>query len=57
MIEFEIRGTADDASAKVAPMLAAISTIAAAHPDLRVEQFGDASAGKALDDRLAADFK
>src|SRR4051794_28499601 len=57
MIEFEIRGKADDASSKVAPMLAATSTIATRHPELRVEQFGDASANKALDDRLAADFK
>ena len=57
MVEFEIRGAADDAASKVAPMLAATATIAKAHPDLRVEQFGDASVGKALDDRLAADFQ
>ncbi len=57
MIEFEIRGNAHDASAKVAPMLAATSAIAARHRDVRVEQFGDASTGKAIDDRLAADFR
>ncbi|MDX6376507.1 MAG: putative drug exporter of the superfamily, partial [Gaiellaceae bacterium] len=57
MIEFEIRGKADDASSKVAPMLAATATVASAYPDLRVEEMGDASANKALDDRLAADFR
>ncbi len=57
MLEFEIRGDAEDAASKVAPMLAATTTIARAHPDLRVDQFGDASVGKALDDRLAADFQ
>ncbi len=57
IIEFEIRGDADAAASKVAPMLAATATIAKAHPDLRVDQFGEASIGKALDDRLAADFQ
>lgn len=33
------------------------ATIAKAHPDLRAEELGDASVGKALDDRLAADFR
>jgi RND superfamily putative drug exporter len=55
-IEFEIRGKPEDAPAKVGPMLLRAAAIAAAHPGVRVEQFGDASAGKALDDKLSSDF-
>jgi RND superfamily putative drug exporter len=55
-IEFSIRGTADDAPSRVAPMLESVAAVAAAHPGVRVEQFGGASAGKALDDKLSSDF-
>ncbi len=57
MLEFDIAGPADGAGDKVGPMLDAVAASAAAHPDLRVEQFGDASAGRALDDALASDFQ
>jgi RND superfamily putative drug exporter len=55
-IEFEIRGAPADAPAKVGPILVRVAAIAAAHRGVRVEQFGDASAGKALDDKLSSDF-
>ncbi len=40
----------------VTSLLAVTSAVARAHPGLRVEEFGDASAQKALNDSLGADF-
>jgi uncharacterized membrane protein YdfJ with MMPL/SSD domain len=56
LLEFDIAGPAADAGDKVAPMLAAVAAAAAAHPDLRVEQFG-ASVERAIDGALASDFR
>src|SRR6201999_2180962 len=36
---------------------AAVASLQKAHPDYRIEQFGDASAGKALDASLSKDFQ
>src|SRR3954454_11168102 len=56
-IELELRGKAEDAPNHVAASLAAVAKVAAAHPTLRVDEFGEASAGKALDERLSKDFQ
>ncbi|MDA0164273.1 MMPL family transporter [Solirubrobacter ginsenosidimutans] len=42
---------------KVVPSLNATAAVQKAHPDLRIEQFGDASADKALGASLDDDFK
>ena len=57
LINFDIRGKADDAAGKIAPVENEVKAIAAAHSDLIVEQFGDASSGKQFDDKLAQDFQ
>ncbi len=57
LIHFDIRGDSEKAADKVAPIQAAVAAVAADHPGLRVEQFGDASAGKEFDDKLAEDFQ
>jgi uncharacterized membrane protein YdfJ with MMPL/SSD domain len=57
LIRFDIRGDSTKASAKVAPIEAAVTTVAKHHPGLRVEQFGDASSGKQFDDKLSQDFQ
>lgn len=57
LVQFEITGEFDDAADKVEPVLAAVDEAAKAHPELIVEQFGDASATKALDDTIGEDFK
>jgi RND superfamily putative drug exporter len=57
LIRFDIRGDSATAGHRVAPVQAAVATVARAHPGVRVEQFGDASAGKAFDDKLAQDFQ
>jgi RND superfamily putative drug exporter len=57
LIEFELRGTDDQMSDRVEAPLAAVAEAQEAHPELRIEQFGDASADKALDEALASDFE
>ena len=42
---------------RVAPALAATAAVQRAHPQLRVGEFGDGSANKAINDRFAADFR
>ena len=57
LVEFEINGDADQALDRVDPSLAAVETVAGQHPDYKVEQFGDASAGKAIDAVIGEDLK
>ena len=49
MVAFTLAGKPEDSEERVAGPLAAVSAVQAAHPDLRVEEFGDASAATALD--------
>ncbi len=55
LLTFDLKGTEDD-HASVDPALDAVAAVRAAHPTLSVEQFGDASANKALDATLGKDF-
>jgi RND superfamily putative drug exporter len=48
LIEFRIPGDKEQAETKVDASLAATVEAQRAHPDLRIEQFGDASASKAI---------
>jgi RND superfamily putative drug exporter len=57
LVQFDIKGDAEKAVDKVEPILAAVAESQKAHPEVRVEQFGEASAGKAIEDMLASDFK
>jgi putative drug exporter of the RND superfamily len=56
VVLFAIRGKADTADKRVAPVLAAVARVARAHADLRIEEFGDASATRALNKTLGKDF-
>ncbi|MFG3710001.1 MMPL family transporter [Micromonospora sp. NPDC047730] len=56
LVEVEMAGSADDADARVAPLLDVTSQAQQRHPDLRVEQVGSGSLSKALTETLAADF-
>ncbi len=51
LVEFEIRGEADDAADKIDPVLAAVDDAQQAHPQFFIGEFGYASAAKAVDDR------
>jgi uncharacterized membrane protein YdfJ with MMPL/SSD domain len=57
LVNFEIAGDGDLAEERVEPVLDAVAAVDRRHPDLRVEQFGDASAEKAISDAFAEDFR
>lgn len=57
VVTWDVSGDPATAADRVAPMLAAVATAQAKHPELRVEQIGDGSIEKALDDTLGDDFK
>ncbi|HEY6144813.1 MAG TPA: MMPL family transporter [Solirubrobacterales bacterium] len=56
LVEFQIPGDADQAEERVDASLAATAAVQAANPDVRVEQFGGASAGKALEEVFSEDL-
>jgi RND superfamily putative drug exporter len=56
LVTFEIPGKQKDAVDEVEATLAATAAAQRANPGVRVEQFGGASASKALDEALAEDF-
>ena len=55
LVTMELRDDVDGTDVK--PLLAATAAAQRAHPDLRVEQFGDASAEEAISQMFADDFK
>jgi RND superfamily putative drug exporter len=57
LVEFEIAGDSTEAAERVDPSLEAVAAVAARHPDLVVEQFGDASANGAVQDTIGDDLK
>ena len=57
IVEFEIRGDSDDATAKIGPVLAAIDDAQMAHSQLYIGSFGDASTGKEIDGAFMDDLK
>jgi uncharacterized membrane protein YdfJ with MMPL/SSD domain len=57
LVQFDITGKADDADSKVAPILKAIDGVQASNPSLKVEEFGQASANKALTDAFNQDLQ
>ncbi|CUU57755.1 putative drug exporter of the RND superfamily [Parafrankia irregularis] len=57
LVTFEIVGDAETATDRIEPVLAAVDAAARAHPGLRVEEVGEASAEKALGDTVGKDFK
>ncbi|GGM42675.1 membrane protein [Micromonospora sonchi] len=56
LIEVEMTGSANDADARVGPLLEVTSQAQQRYPDLWVEQVGSASLAKALTETLTADF-
>ena len=51
------RGDSTEAKDRVEPALAAVAAAQARHPDLDVEQIGDASANKAVNETISDDLK
>jgi hypothetical protein len=56
LVTFQIVGDPKTAQDRVAPSLAATAAVQQAHPDLFIGQFGDGSANKAINERLAKDL-
>jgi RND superfamily putative drug exporter len=57
LLSFEIAGDDELAGERVDATLAATAAVQRAHPDLRVEQIGSASATKAFEQAMEDDFK
>jgi uncharacterized membrane protein YdfJ with MMPL/SSD domain len=56
LVGFDVAGDQTEASDRVDPSLAATAAVQAAHPRLDVEQFGGASAAKAIDQVIGDDL-
>ncbi len=56
LVTFKINGDENLAEQRVAPVEDAVKTAAARHPEVRVGQFGDASANRALSKAFSDDF-
>ncbi|HEX8346191.1 MAG TPA: MMPL family transporter [Actinoplanes sp.] len=57
LVPITMAGDPETASDRVEPLRAATADVQRAHPELRVEEVGGPSIGKALDDTLGKDFK
>jgi len=57
LVQFDVRGDADQAKNKVQPMLDAVARVQRSYPDLRIEEFGQASANHVLAETLGKDFQ
>ena len=56
LVTFSVPGDDDITKTRVDASLGTTAAAQAAHPQLRIEQFGDASANKALDKAMGSDF-
>ncbi len=57
LLRFEVVGDQDQAQERVGPTLDVTSAVQAANPDFTVEQVGDASVSKQVNDSISDDFK
>ncbi len=57
LIQFAMKGDPETAADRVQPVLDAVSAVRAAHPGVRVDEFGDASANKWFNDTIMKDFQ
>jgi uncharacterized membrane protein YdfJ with MMPL/SSD domain len=57
LVTFQITGDPDTAQDRVAPALAATAAVQADHPSLLLGEMGDASVVKAINERIAHDFR
>ena len=57
LVKFEVRGDETTMEDHVVAPLATVAAVQKSHPELRVEEFGDASVNKALSETEEKDFK
>ena len=56
LVQFDVKGKAEDAKDKIAPILAAVDGVQAGNPSVIIEEFGQASADHQLDQRFERDM-
>jgi RND superfamily putative drug exporter len=56
LVQFDVKGKAEDAKDKIAPILSAIDSVQAGNPSLIIEEFGQASSDQQLEERFAHDM-
>jgi RND superfamily putative drug exporter len=56
LVKFEIAGDSEETADRVDPVLTAVDGVQARHPALLIEQFGDASANKAVNETVNDDL-
>ncbi|HST65051.1 MAG TPA: MMPL family transporter [Mycobacteriales bacterium] len=56
LVQFDMTGDGVAAKEEIDPVLTAVEGLRGAHPDVRIEQFGEATFGKAYDDKLNKDY-
>ena len=56
LVQFDVRGTADSADDRIAPILSAVDGVQAGNPSLIVQEFGAASANHELGKRFERDM-
>ena len=54
-VQFEVSGAEEDIDVNLGPSGKAVSALQAANPEFQIDQFGDGSANKAINDTLNAD--
>jgi uncharacterized membrane protein YdfJ with MMPL/SSD domain len=57
IVRFDIRGDPEKAVDKIDPVIAAVDKAEAAHPELYIGSFGDATAEKEIDDSVGKDLE
>jgi anti-anti-sigma factor len=57
ILSFDLLGDEEQVEERVEPILAAVARVQDAHPELRVEEFGGASANKQLSERFEEDLQ
>jgi uncharacterized membrane protein YdfJ with MMPL/SSD domain len=56
LVTFSVAGDSDKAKERIGPIEDSVAKVARAHPELRIEEFGSASASKALQKAFSDDF-
>ncbi|HLJ99070.1 MAG TPA: MMPL family transporter, partial [Streptosporangiaceae bacterium] len=57
LIQFAMKGTPATAADRVQPVIDAVAAVRAAHPDVRIDEIGDATANKWFNDTIMKDFQ
>jgi uncharacterized membrane protein YdfJ with MMPL/SSD domain len=56
LVQFDVKGKADEAKGKIAPILRAIDGVQAGNPSVVIEEFGQASSDYQVDKRFSGDM-